>query len=335
MVKLNDLGEKKALKIIGKFISSCSFSVLPFYDDTVALKYKGFYVVANIDGFSIKYSKYYWMDMYDVGWKASTASISDVVVKGIKPWFLIASIGLRRKRSTKVLKDLIRGLKDSAEHHGSYYLGGDLNEGRDEWIDVATVGLAYEHPIPRKNIKGINEGDLVLTLGTYGLSGAASHAHYNKVNIKSWNKIAYFTKRPKVNLEFLNILTELRRYVLASEDVSDGLALTLWELAEINNIGFVINNVPIDDEALEYAKTYNLDPLELAFYGGEEYSPVFIVSSKAENVVHKLIKTSYPQLTILGKAISLKKVLMKVRERKIELKKRGWEYFKDRENLAT
>lgn len=327
MVKLRDIGEKEALMKIKNIIGRSRY--LNFPDDAISIRLNEKFLIINIDGFSFKYSRYYWMDLYDLGWKAAAASISDIVAKGGKPIITASSIGFRKNRSIKELRKTVKGLKNSSTYHGASYLGGDLNETpRDEWIDVLTVGISEKPPIPRKSRKHVRKGDIVLTWGNYGLTGVALHAHYNKVRLSSWRKVLEKTKRPKIDLEVLEFIEEVRKYIRSSQDVSDGLAETLWELSKVNNIGFKITHIPIDREAVEYAKSYSLNPIDLALYGGEDYSIVFIVAKEIERELRRL-KRVYDKLNVLGKVVSEKIVYVEIKGKKKQVG-RGWEYFKNK-----
>ena len=66
--------------------------------------------------------------------------------------------------------------------------------------------------------------------------------------------------------------------VTASIDSSDGLACSLHKISRASCVGFEINNLPIAKEAVEFAEMEELDPVELALYGGEEYELVITVN---------------------------------------------------------
>ena len=69
--------------------------------------------------------------------------------------------------------------------------------------------------------------------------------------------------------------------VSASIDSSDGLAWSLHEMGKMSDVGFQVSSVPVADEVRRFAEFNNLDPLELALYGGEEYELVVTVRPKA------------------------------------------------------
>ncbi len=335
MVKLKDVGESGAIKYIGRFLSrkDFKFSILKFNDDALAFRAYGKYIVLNIDGYSVRYSKYYWLSYYDLGWKASTMAISDVVVKGAKPAVVASSVGFRKTLPLKHLGEFVRGLRDSAKHHGAKYLGGDINEALDEWVSTLCLGFSKIKPIPRKS--RITVGDIVVSYGEYGLTGAAIHAHYNNINIGSWKKIVYATRKPVVPIETLKFISKLgRKCIVSSIDSSDGLAKSLHELSKINKIGFIIDNIPIDPEASEYAKTYSLKPEDLALFGGEEFYPIFIIRKKCMKKLESALR-EFRKFKIIGKTIATPNVYLRKEGKFVEVKSRGWEYFKNKQSTNT
>ncbi len=335
MVRLRDIGEKGAIECIGRFLGKelLGLSVLGFNDDALAFKLNKKYLILNIDGFTFRYSKYYWLSYYDLGWKASTLAISDVVVKGGIPKVVVSSVGFKKSASLKRLKEFVFGLRDSARHHGAKYLGGDLNEAVDEWVSTACIGFSKVKPIPRKS--RIKENDVVLTYGEYGLMGAALHAHYNRIDIKPWRKIVEATRKPVFPMETLKFVGKLgRKCVLSSIDSSDGLAQSLLELSKINKIGFIVENIPVDPEAVEYAKTYGLDSENIALYGGEEFYPILVISRKCLNKLRDILR-EFDRFKIIGKTIASVNVYIRKKGRLVKVENRGWEYFKNKQSTHT
>jgi len=335
MVKLRDVGEKGAIEYIGRFLGRelLGLSVLGFNDDALAFKLDRKYLILNIDGFAFRYSKYYWLSYYDLGWKASTLAISDVVVKGGVPKAVASSVGFKKSASLKRFKEFIFGLRDSAKHHGAKYLGGDLNEAVDEWVSTVCIGFSSMKPIPRKS--RIKENDIVLTYGKYGLTGAALHAHYSRINIKPWKRIIEATRKPVTPLETLEFIDKLgRKCILSSIDSSDGLAQSLLELSKINKVGFIVENIPVDPEAVEYAKTYGLDPENLALYGGEEFYPVLVISRKCLNKLRDVLR-EFSEFKIIGKVAATVNVYIRKKGRLVKVESRGWEYFKNKQSTHT
>jgi thiamine-monophosphate kinase len=66
----------------------------------------------------------------------------------------------------------------------------------------------------------------------------------------------------------------LAKYFSSSIDSSDGLAISLYELAGQSGVDIVIENVPAAEGMEKFAQENNLDAHELVFHGGEEYEIV-------------------------------------------------------------
>jgi thiamine-monophosphate kinase len=68
----------------------------------------------------------------------------------------------------------------------------------------------------------------------------------------------------------------------ACMDISDGLSSELNHLALSSGVGIEIEEryIPVDPEVLRLSARYDLDPLEFALNGGEEYELLFTVSVK-------------------------------------------------------
>jgi thiamine-monophosphate kinase len=86
-----------------------------------------------------------------------------------------------------------------------------------------------------------------------------------------------------------------------------------------------IKSIPIPIEVRRYAEKHNLDPYELALYGGEEYALVFTLR---RDYIDKLPKSLAKKIHVMGVVTSDKKLRLEVDggERKIEA--RGWEHFR-------
>ncbi len=314
---LRDLGERKVVARLSAIYSAEYPADCPLEpgDDAGCVRLGDSYLLLNVDGYSIASSKLPWMSWGDLGWKSVVAAISDLVAKGARPLAAASSLGLNPERPLQVVEDMVRGMVEACSSHNLAYLGGDLNSGREEWVDVAAVGITST-PLPRG---GAKPGDLIYTTGTYGLTGAAFHIYSSGSRPDEWKSIYKATTRPEAPLEFLDLVKRLGPLIHAAADVSDGLAETLYLLAEASNISIELSSVPLHPEAEEYASASGADPEELALYGGEEYNVVFIVDpSAAEELeglgwVHRIgaVRRGGPAVVRNGRVVE----------------RRGWDQF--------
>jgi thiamine-monophosphate kinase len=66
----------------------------------------------------------------------------------------------------------------------------------------------------------------------------------------------------------------LSSFFSSSIDSSDGLARSIYELAQQSSVNFVIDSIPVSEGVRKFAKDNKLELSDLVFYGGEEYEIV-------------------------------------------------------------
>jgi thiamine-monophosphate kinase len=114
----------------------------------------------------------------------------------------------------------------------------------------------------------------------------------------------------------------------AAIDSSDGLALCLHELSKRSNVGFVLDTVPIAPEVKQFAELFQLDPNELALYGGEEYELVVTIKPGKWQKARAAVKKAGGNLIKIGYATEERRIVLKTRKGEIPIDARGWEHFK-------
>ncbi len=301
MTKLSEIGERKAIekllsileeKIPKNTLLSKNDDVLAVKDDKIALK---------IDGYSKSASLYPWEPLWKWGWKAVTAVVSDLSAKGYRTLGIAYSLGLQPETSLEDAVQIAQGIKEALREYSVFFLGGDLNSTRgDEWIDVAGIGeLETEHPIPRRAAEIPEEELQIFTTlkNGYGYTGIVGDLYYRRGEVAS-EPYASFT--PRAVVEFPEIAREIN--VLASMDVSDGLSITLWTLAEENGLEIMVENMPLNREVASYAEKRGINPIEAAFFGGEEYEIIFLTSGLEEKEVLNTCSRNGIRCYMLGKA---------------------------------
>jgi thiamine-monophosphate kinase len=96
----------------------------------------------------------------------------------------------------------------------------------------------------------------------------------------------------------------------------------------MSKVGFVIDQVPIAPEAEKFALQNNLDPTELAFYGGEEYELVLTVKAHKWEASKALVEAVGGTLIPIGKATLEKQIVIEIDGEQRAIEARGWEHFK-------
>ena len=283
---LGEIGEKKFLSQLVDIIDT---SVLPFNDDASSYKLpSGDILVINADMLVQKTDVVPGMKPQQIGKKAVTMSVSDLIAKNAKPLGCLASVGFPSDIKVSHARNILEGIKSKCTEYGILYLGGDLNETDDVVLDLVSFGICAEDEIiPRK---GAKNGDLLFSTGLFGLTSLGyKKLLQNKQNPSEINKtILLSVHEPRAKIEYLDLFRKIP--INSCMDSSDGLLVTLKELSEINNLGIDVTDIPIHSIAKAYISDENLNPLDLVFNGGEEFELIFSILPEKENELLEFTK---------------------------------------------
>jgi thiamine-monophosphate kinase len=242
------------------------------------------------------------MKPWQIARKSIVSCVSDLSAKGIKPPYLsLISLGIPSRYSKNEIKGLIIGFQIASKEFGIKIVGGDTNESNELIIDCNMLGFSNINDaanIPRRS--GAKPGDLVVVSGEFGYSSsglkilmnnAKSHGIFKKNAILS-------VVKPQPRQKFG---IALAKYFSSSIDSSDGLAISLYELARQSKVNLLIENVPSAKGVDYFAQNNRLDVKELVFHGGEEYEIVATISKSKLNRIKSVARKSKLKLLVIGK----------------------------------
>ncbi len=285
---MEDIGEKTFLSQLTDLVDA---PVLPFNEDASTFPLpSGEILVINADMLVHKTDVLPGMKPNQIGKKAVTMSVSDLVAKNTKPLGCLASIGFPSDLQVSKAKEIISGIKDQCIEYGILYLGGDLNESDDIIVDLISFGVCdKEKLLPRK---GAKNGDLIFSTGLFGLTtlGFRKLLHNEQIPAELNELVLPAILEPKAKVNFLKLFKVTS--INTCMDCSDGLFITLKEMSEVNNMGIDVTKVPIHPAVNSYAKAENLNPLDLVFNGGEEFELIFSITPEMEDELLKQSKNT-------------------------------------------
>jgi len=232
--------------------------------------------------------------------KSIVACISDLSAKGIRPPYIcVVSIGIPTKYSKSDIIDLVNGFKKASKEFGVKIIGGDTNKSNELIIDCILVGVtADDIHIPKRN--GAKPGDVIICSGNFGYTAPGLKILMSKSKAKGQFEkkaiLSVIDPRPK---QIFGI--RLAKYFSASIDSSDGLAISLYELAKQSKVNFFIDHIPTASGIQEFAKKNDLDAKSLVFYGGEEYEIVATISRSNLERAISFAKKSKLKLHVIGR----------------------------------
>ncbi|MGQ9735189.1 MAG: thiamine-phosphate kinase [Thermaceae bacterium] len=285
-MRVSDLGERGLLFLLAP-LGYPEGAPLPPGDDAGGVWFGRRALLLKTDGFSYREVALRGMGAFEVGWRAVAATASDLLAKMGRPLGFVLGLFLPPETPVEEALALVKGAGAAARAHGAALLGGDTNRG----VEVALVASGYalaRTPLPRAG----RPGDLVYLAGNrWGKTGAAIEAHYRGLEIPEAFREAVFYPKGWLSLPALS------RYLRGSADSSDGLAETLWQLAEALGLRVKLEDLPLFPEVLAYARGLGEEAkaYEWVLYGGEEFEPILIVpEEKAKGLEEKARRLGLP-----------------------------------------
>ena len=281
-MKLSNLGEKK---IIEKLMDSIDIG-----DDAAYIPFDGKFLVASTDMMYRKTHILEEMSYTQMGKKIVSINFSDIASMGAAPFGFLLSYG-SPDIEVENFNEIISGVSGQCKKYNSKFLGGDTNETDELTLAGTALGLT-DKPILRS---GAKVGDVVAVTGFLGTSALGVEILVKKLmDFDEINKgILKETFEPEPRVPEGKFL---KNYANSMTDVSDSLAMSLYDIAEMSNTGikFNLNKIPISNNVIETSEQLNLNPIDYALYGGGDYELLFTVSrenwDKIKNLEFKFTK---------------------------------------------
>ena len=121
--------------------------------------------------------------------------------------------------------------------------------------------------------KGAKKDDLLAVTGSLGMAAAGYHSIKNALGNKRAEK-ALLEPKPRVK-EGMSLSAS--GVVSSCMDISDGLASSVYTLAEASKVSFELDYaaIPVEKDVIEIAKKVGMSPEELVLYYGGDYQLLF------------------------------------------------------------
>jgi thiamine-monophosphate kinase len=198
----------------------------------------------------------------DLGWKALTATLSDIAAVGGRPCHALVSVcgppGTDMDR-------LMAGVAAASARWGTPVVGGDVAGAGQVMVSVAATGVldGGRPPVLRSGASG---GDHLVVTGPLGGSAAGLRLlREGGTGSEQASRLVERHRRPQARLA--EGAAARAGGATAMLDVSDGLALDAHRLATASGVGFALWSVPVADGATE----------DEALGGGEDYELLIAV----------------------------------------------------------
>jgi len=240
---------------------------------------------------------------YQLGFKSLAVNLSDIAAMGGIPIGSYISIGLPKDISLKWIEEFMHGYKALSQKENVPLLGGDTTS--SESSIIINVGISGE--IKNQNIKkrsDAKEGDIICLTGETGNSAAGLQALFKDLPVDESTKPLYDQHlSPYPHVSEGSWLGQFKE-VHAMMDVSDGVSSDLMHILKASWVKARIDldKVPMTPTLIEFCKTHDLNPIELALSGGEDYVLLLTIDSKSfANISHKFQNEFNKPLFPIGK----------------------------------
>ena len=227
-----------------------------------------------------------------IGHRALAVNLSDLAAMGAAPRLALASFALPSDLTCADFDGIVSALANLAVSHRLHVVGGNLARSPGPlMIDVTVVGSVKRRQALTRH--GAHPGDelfltgsigaaaaglQMLTEGSAALSGprAPTRPPSQLDNGMDACVRRYLYPEPRVKL---GLLLGRSRAAAACVDASDGVADSLWCLAEASAVGAVVDGdaLPIHPGARNWFETRGVDPVIESLSGGDDYELVFAV----------------------------------------------------------
>ena len=215
----------------------------------------------------------------DLGYRAIVAAVSDIWAMAATPNASVVALTLPADFPDQQFRDLIEGIAEAARSTGARIVGGNLSQGPSLSVTTTVFGSPIAEPVTRH---GARPGDSVYVTGTLG-SAALGLAVLNAGAIDFDHATSFVERwrRPPTNGRAAK---GLAGFATAVVDVSDGCLQDLQHLCTASAVGATLhsNAIPIAPGYQQTCEALDLDALELALTGGEDYELMFTASESPE-----------------------------------------------------
>ncbi len=237
---------------------------------------------------------------YQLGFKSLAVNLSDIAAMGGNPVGSYISIGLPKDINLSWIEDFMKGYKALSEKEDVPLLGGDTTS--SENYIVINIGVTGE--ISNQNIKkrsAAEKGDIICITGETGESAAGLQALFLDLPEDN-NTKSLFDKHlsPYPHVSEGKWLAKYKE-VHAMIDVSDGISSDLMHIlnASSRKGNIELEKIPMTNSLLNFCNMHQINPIELALSGGEDYVLLLTISNEsfediAKNFMDEFQKPLYP-----------------------------------------
>ncbi|HKM42243.1 MAG TPA: thiamine-phosphate kinase [Methanocorpusculum sp.] len=196
------------------------------------------------------------MTEFEKGWMSVAVTLSDIASCGAQPVQVLAAVGLD---DPKRLVPFMKGAVSCAKRFGAKVAGGDIDSHREFTVVTTAFGIVAKEYYLRRS--GASPGDAVCITGTPGcaMAGLNGNLEYRS-----------YLLTPVPQVEAGQIIA--RAGATSMMDVSDGLAISLYDMSAASGVGF-----ELDSSRFLLPDVCSGSAMEDYLYGGGDFGLLFCI----------------------------------------------------------
>jgi thiamine-monophosphate kinase len=211
----------------------------------------------------------------DIGWKTAAVNLSDVAAMAGRPRYMLVATNLGPGMSKDDFRDFYESLAECARAYRTQIVGGDITKGALFAVNCTIIADIHENGCLTR-AQG-RPGDVVVVTGDFGASAAGLWLLQNDLaGKKRFSHCLTRHLRPLPRLCESWALVRKTGSRGSLMDASDGLADAVFQIARASGVGMEIDldRLPLHPQTKEVARLAQVDALDWALYGGEDYELV-------------------------------------------------------------
>ncbi len=328
MPSVSEIGERSLIELFMKHLTPMPGMPIPFWDDASALDLgDGRALVINTDMLVWETDIPRGMTPYQAARKAVVMNVSDLAAKGVKPIAFMPNLAVPSNYSVEDAEELVKGFEAGARMYDAYVVGGDTNEACDVVVSGNALGVVDSSKIMKRN-NGMKPGDKLAVTGPFGLTSAGFKHLLEGVKVPETLEASILDSiyMPEAKVSEGLALAETG-VITGCMDSSDGLSVSLYDLKRSTGHGFILDSIPVHPSAEKFAVYNDLDPNDLALFGGEEYELIFTFNPRDQSKVNQALASVGCTPLLIGTVSEDDKVAYEKGGAVTPIKKGGWNHF--------
>jgi len=308
MSQCPEIGERELIRRISEILGGVE------NDDCAVIDAGSRFLVATTDMLHRQTDFPEIMTPWQMGWMSVAVNLSDIAAMGAQPAGVLIAAGLPPEADLYFIDELFSGFGDCARFYGTKILGGDTDAHQELTITGCALGFVEKDLVLRR--RGASPGDLLCTTGHLGGAGGGLWAWKNG---DFQNEFIEKLLEPEPRLKEGRALAESRA-VTAMMDNSDGLALSLSDLAEVSRVGFVVDEstLPLADGLAEMVG--HEKAVEMVMSAGGDFELVFTVRPDG---LKEAMKAG--EVTVIGRVVE-EGIWMEAEGKRKKIEAKGYEH---------